>query len=63
MKLVKLTENRTCEADLIHPKILIDLQAELVPPHADIFNQLLQDLSLPLMWKQANACPIFKKGV
>ena len=31
-------------------------------PLVDIFNQSLQDGRLPLVWKQANVCPIFKKG-
>ena len=41
-KLVKLKENRACGPDLIHPNILIKLQAELVLPLVDIFNQSLQ---------------------
>ena len=32
-----------CEPDLVHPKILIELQAELVLPRVDIFNQSLHD--------------------
>ena len=60
--MVKLKENRECGPDLIHPKILIELQAEFVLPLVDIFNQSLQDGRLPLVWKQANVCPIFKKG-
>ena len=61
-KLAKLKENRACGPDLIHQKILIELQAELVLPLVGIFNQSLQDGRLPLVWKQANVCPIFKKG-
>ena len=61
-KFVKLNENRTCGPDLIHPKSLIELQAELVLPLVDIFNQSLQDGRLQLMWKQANVCPMPKKG-
>ena len=57
-KLVKLKENRACGPDLIHPKILIELLAELVLPIVDIFDQSLQDGSLPLVWKQANVCLI-----
>ena len=60
--MVKLRENRACGPYLIHQKILIELQAELVLPLVDIFNQSLQDGRLPLVWKQANMCPIFKKG-
>ena len=40
-KLVKLKENRACGPDLIHPRIHIELQAELVLPLVDIFNQSL----------------------
>ena len=61
-KFVKLKENRACGPDLTHPKSLVELQAELVLPLVDIFNQSLQDGRLPLVWKQANVCPIFKKG-
>ena len=61
-KLLKLKENRACGPDIIHPKILIESQAELVLPLVDIFNESLQDGRLPLVWKQANVCPIYKKG-
>ena len=50
-KLAKLKENRACGPDLIHPNILIELQAELVLPLVDIINQSLQDGRLPLVWK------------
>ena len=35
------------------------MQAELVLPLIDIFNQSLHDGRLPIVWKQANVCPIF----
>ena len=57
-KLVKLKDNTAYSPDLIHPEIVIELQAKLV----DIINQLLQDGRLPLVWKQANVCPISKEG-
>ena len=60
--MVRLKENRVCGHDLVHPKIPIELQAELVLPLDDIFNQSLQGGRLPLVWKQANMCPIFMKG-
>ena len=62
-RLVKLKKNRECGPDLIHPTIIIiiELQAELVQP-LDILNQSLQDGRLPLVWKQANMCPMCKKG-
>ena len=59
--LVKLIDNRACGPDLIHQKILIELQTELVLPLVYIFNQSLQDGRLPLVWKQTNVCPISKK--
>ena len=31
-------------------------------PLVGILNQSLQDGRLPLVWKQANVCPLFKKG-
>ena len=61
-KLAKLKENRACGPNLIHTKILIELQAELVLPLVYIFNRSLQDGRLPQVWKQAIVCPIFKKG-
>ena len=60
-KLAKLTENRACGPDLIHPKSLIDLQTQFVLPLVEIFNQSLQDGRLPLVWKQANVCPMLRK--
>ena len=60
--MVKLKENRACGPDLIHQKILIELQAELVLPFVDVFNQSLQDGRLSLVWMKANVCPISKKG-
>ena len=60
--MVKLKGNRACGPNLTHPKILVELQAELVLPLVDIINQSLQDGRHPLVWKQANVCPIFKKG-
>ena len=44
------------------PKILIELQAELVLPLVDILNQSPQDGRLPLVWKQANVYSIFNKS-
>ena len=60
--LVKLKENRACGPDLIHQKIFVELPAEIVLPLVYIFNQSLQDGRHPLVWKQANVFPIFKKG-
>ena len=57
-----LKENRACGPNLIHPQILTELQAEHVLPLVDIINQSLQDGRLPLVLKQANVCPISKKG-
>ena len=59
--LVKLKENKACHTELIHPKILIDSQTELVLPLVGIFKQSLHDGRRPQVWKQANVCPIFKK--
>ena len=60
--LVKLKDNRASGPDLIHHKILIDSQTELVLPLVDIYYQSLQAGRLPLVWKQANVCPISMKG-
>ena len=61
IRMPKWEEIRTCGPDLIHSKILIELQAEVVLPLVDIFYQSMQDGRLPLVWKQANVCPISKK--
>ena len=52
-KVVKLKENWACGPDLIHPKIIIELQAELVLPLVDACNQSLLDGRLPLVWKSS----------
>ena len=57
-----LKKNESRGPDIIHQKIHIHLQAELVLALVDIYHQSLQDGRLPLVWKLANVCPISKNG-
>ena len=48
--------------DEMHPRFLFELKDEISKPLAFIFEQTLQQGSLPIDWRNAFVSPIFKKG-
>ena len=48
--------------DKVWSKVLHDMADILAGPLAIIYNKLMEEGGVPLIWKMANVCPIFKKG-
>jgi hypothetical protein len=48
--------------DRVWTKVLHDMAEHLAEPLAIIFNRLMEEGGVPLIWRKANVCPIFKKG-
>ena len=48
--------------DILWSKVLHDMADVLAGPLAIIFNRLMEEGGVPLIWRMANVCPIFKKG-
>ena len=62
-KLLKgINPNKAMGPDEIHPKILKELATELSEILCHFFQQSLDTGNIPLDWKQANICPLFKKN-
>ena len=54
--------HKACGPDNFKPAILKNCASELSPILTAIFNQSLTTGELPLDWKKADICPIYKKG-
>ena len=48
--------------DKVWSKVLHDMADILAEPLAAIYNKLMEEGGVPLIWKMANVCPVFKKG-
>ena len=48
--------------DKVWSKVLHSMADILAGPLATIFNKLMEEGSVPCIWRMANVCPIFKKG-
>ena len=57
-----LDPNKSTGVDLVSSRLLRECQEELVLPLKLLFNQSLQEGTVPSLWKCANVTPIFKKG-
>ena len=58
----RLNLNKSLGPDEIHPRFLFELKDEISKPLAFIFQQTLQQGSIPQDWRNAFVSPIFKKG-
>ena len=59
--LLSLLKGKAAGPDLISNRILKDLAQPLSSPLKDLFNFSLEKGKFPIIWKQANVTPIFKK--
>ena len=57
-----LNTNKSCGPDELHPRIIKELAYQLSGPIADLFNQTIDQQTLPYDWKRALVSPIFFKG-
>ena len=63
LKLLKgLNTSKAPGPDNITPRVLKELASEIAPILTVIFNHSYQTGEVPLVWKSANICPIYKKG-
>ena len=61
-KLTRLRSDKATGADSISPRLLVEISKEICHPLTIIFNKSLKESRVPSDWKEANVCPIFKKG-
>ncbi len=61
-KLKALRPDKSPGIDQLHPRVLKELAEELAAPLTIIYNTSLREGELPTQWREANICPIFKKG-
>jgi hypothetical protein len=61
-KIRKLRAAAAAGPDEIGPRLLKELENEIVGPLTQIFRSSLEKSEVPEDWKRANVAPIFKKG-
>ena len=61
-QLGKLREDKATGPDELSPRYLKELGSELCPHIKRLFQGMLRDGRVPGDWREANVCPIFKKG-
>ena len=59
----KLNPNKSSETDGISGQMLLICDSAVVLPLKNIFLNILETSTYPIMWKLANVTPIFKKEV
>jgi len=60
--LCELDQNKAPGPDRIHPRILKQLHLVIAPSLQVIFEKSYREGVVPRDWKEANICPIYKKG-
>ena len=61
-KLKNIKQSGAPGPDKVWSKVLHDMADILAGPLADIYNRLMREGGVPLIWRMANVCPVFKKG-
>ena len=61
-RLSKINVNKCQGPDELHGKILFEIRHEIAKPLADLFTLSLEKGIVPQDWRDANVCPLFKKG-
>ena len=63
IKLLKgLNPSKALGPDVLHLRVLKELETELVPVFAHLFQQSIDTGEIPKEWSLANICPLFKKS-
>ena len=63
IKLLKgLNPSKALGPDELHPRVLKELEIELGPVFAHLFQQSIDTGKIPKEWSLANICPLFKKS-
>ena len=60
--LQSLDPYKACGNDNIHPRVLRELAVYIAPILTTIYNSSLETGEIPQDWRDANVCPIYKKG-
>ena len=58
----KLRADKASGPDDLSPRLLVEIRNELCYPLFLLFRKTLDESTIPVDWKRANVCPIFKKG-
>ena len=61
-KLTKLNVNKSQGPDELHGKLLYEVRDEITEALTRLFNLSLQTGVVPQDWRDADVCPLFKKG-
>jgi ribonucleases P/MRP protein subunit RPP40 len=61
-KLASLRADKASGADNLSPRFLKEVQNEFSYPLLQLCKESLEEGIVPIDWKSANVCPIFKKG-
>jgi len=61
-RLNNLSVYKSYGPDMLHPRLLKELQNKIALPFKLIFESSLRSSTLPEDWKLGNIMPIFKKG-
>ena len=60
-EIIKLSLNKSCGPDELHPQILFELVDELSKPIAFLLNNMIRLGVIPREWRRANVSPIYKQ--
>ena len=61
-RLSRINTNKCQGPDEVHGKLLYEMRQELVKPLTELFKMSLDSSIVPQDWRDANVCPLFKKG-
>ena len=61
-QLLKLQISKSPGPDALHPRLLKEISSSISEPLSIIFNNSLNSMTVPEIWKSANVSAIFKKG-
>ena len=60
-KIIKLSLNKSCGPDELHPWLLLELVDELSKPITFLLNNTIRVGVIPREWRRANVSPIYKQ--
>ena len=61
-KLLALEVGKACGPDCIQASVIKECAYELALPMTLTYRASIETSELPIQWRSANVCPIFKKG-